>query len=411
MANSSSIVPSIIAGAIAGALVTLLLARTPAVLPRLTDVNQPSDQHLPAASLPPSADISSHERSIITAVQKAQPAVVSIVITKDVPIIERFYEDIPNPFFGPFGDFFSPFQFRVPSLREQGTQRQEIGGGSGFLISADGMIVTNRHVVDQQGAQYTVFLNDGTKYDAQVVARDPVNDIAILRIQTNNLPFLEFTDSDRLQVGQTVIAIGTALGEFRNTVSVGVISGLSRSIIAGNNLGQSEQLEEVIQTDAAINPGNSGGPLLDLTGKVVGVNVAVALGSENIGFALPANLASSIVESVEQTGKISRPYIGVRYIPITAAIQEANNLSVDYGVLVSPGQSSAELAVMPGSPADKAGIEDGNIILEFDGQRLDANTSLASLVRQKQVGETVRLKVLSQGQERDILLTLDEFPQ
>jgi serine protease Do len=336
------------------------------------------------------------------------------VITKDVPILERYFDEAPGggPFDDFFGnDFFSPFQFRTPQLRQRGTEKREIGGGSGFLVTADGMVITNRHVVSQTDVEYTVFTNDGTKYAAQVLARDPVNDIAVLDIDGQDLPFLEFGNSDNLQVGQTVIAIGNALSEFRNTVSVGVISGLSRSIRAGNGLGQSEQLEEVIQTDAAINPGNSGGPLLDLQGQVIGVNVAVALGSENIGFALPAGLVTSVVESVKESGTIVRPYLGVRYIPVTPALKERNLLSVDFGVLVTRGETPQDLAVIPGSPADKAGLKEGDIILEADGTRLDENTSLAAFVRKKQVGDVVTLKVLQQGQEKTVDVTLEAMPQ
>lgn len=400
---AQSFVSSLIAGAIAGSIATIMILQSPIATERLRTNQTTSTQ-----SLPPSADVSAHERAVIQTVQAAQPAVVSIIVTKDVPIVEQYFEEVPGFFNNPFG---SPFNFQIPRLRERGTQEQQIGGGSGFLISSDGMIVTNRHVVNDEEAAYTVFLNDGNKYDAEVVAIDPTNDVAIVKIEGNNFPFLEFANSEQLQVGQTVIAIGNALGEFQNTVSTGVVSGLARSIIAGNELGQAEQLDEVIQTDAAINPGNSGGPLLDLTGKVVGVNVAVALGSENIGFALPSNVVKAASDSVKETGRIIRPYIGVRYIPINAEIQQTNNLSVDYGVLVVRGENAEQLAVVPGSPANKAGIVEGDIILEMDGQRITEETSLAQMLRDKKVGDQVRLKVLSAGQEKEVTVTLEDYPQ
>lgn len=411
MSQNPSIIPSVFAGALAGAVVTAVILQSPNLRTRLTN-DAPRNQGQ-QTDLPPAAQATSHEEAIVRTVQNAQDSVVSIVITKDVPIIERFYQDVPGNFFNPFGDFFgaSPFGFRIPQERQNGTERREIGGGSGFVITADGMIVTNRHVVSDTEADYTVFLTDGTKHDAEVIARDPVNDIALLKINASGLSHLEFADSDELLVGQTVIAIGNALGEFKNTVSTGVVSGLSRSITAGSVGGQPEQLDEVIQTDAAINPGNSGGPLLDLTGKVIGVNVAVALGSENIGFALPANIVKSVVESVQETGRISRPYLGVRYTQVTPALQEANNLPVDYGVLVIRGEDQNELAVQPGSPANKAGIQEGDIILEIDGQRLNEERSLASTIRNKQVGEQVELKVLSRGEEKTVQVTLEEFPE
>lgn len=357
-------------------------------------------------------DVLSEESRIIEVVEKASPAVISIVITKDVPIIEQYYQEF-NPFGDDFfNDFFGDgFLFRIPQQRQKGTEKREIGGGSGFFISADGYIVTNRHVVDDENAQYTVLTNDGKKFDAKILAKDPTLDVAILKVEGNNFPYLSFGDSDRLKPGQTVIAIGNALGEFRNSVSVGVISGLSRSVVAGDISGKSEQLEGVIQTDAAINLGNSGGPLLDLTGKVIGVNVAMSRGAENIGFALTSNTVKSIADSVRQYGEIVRPYLGVRYIQITEALQKKNNLPVNYGALVIRGETPQELAVIPGSPADKAGIVENDIILEIDGVKLEQGKSLAVIIRQKGIGQTVKLKILHKGVEKEIEVKLEKAPK
>jgi serine protease Do len=364
--------------------------------------------------------IQDYESALIETVEKTNPAVVSIVVTKDVPIIERFYEESPsspldlfdNFFNSPFGsNSLGPFQFQVPQYRQNGTEKREVGGGSGFIISADGMVITNRHVVSEDDVEYTVLTNDGSKYDAQVLARDPVYDLAVLKIEGSDLPYLEFGDSSQLKVGQTVIVIGNALAEFRNTVSVGVVSGLSRSIVAGNNAGQSEQLDEVIQTDAAINPGNSGGPLVNLQGQVVGVNVAVALNSENIGFSLPSNLAKVVVDSVKESGKIVRPYLGVRYVAITPAIKNNNNLSVDYGALVLRGENIEDLAVVPGSPADKAGIEENDIVLEIDGVKLQDGKTLAGEIRKKGVGQSITVKLLHKGEEKEVGVVLEEMPE
>lgn len=345
------------------------------------------------------------ESYVVDAVKKANPAVVSIIITKDVPKYETYYDN-QNPFSDIFGDIFN-----IPQQRQNGTEKKEVGGGSGFLVTSNGLIVTNRHVVDDKTAEYTVFTNDGKKHDAKVVARDSVLDIAIIKIDGSDYTSLEFGDSDRLQVGQSVIAIGNALGEFKNTVSVGVVSGLSRSVTAGDGTGQSEFLDKVIQTDAAINPGNSGGPLLNLSGKVIGVNVAVAQGSQSIGFALPINSIKSVVESVKTTGKIVRPYIGIRYVAITPELKEKNNLSVDYGILVSKGATSSDLAVIPGSPANKAGIVENDIVLELDGKKLDEDQDFAQLIRQKQVGDTVTLKILSKGNEKTVQVKLETAPE
>jgi len=352
------------------------------------------------------------ESQIVDIVEKVNPAVVSIVITKDVPIIERYYENF-NPFGDDFfNDFFgNGFGFRIPRYREKGTEKKEVGGGSGFFVSSDGYVVTNRHVVDDSEADYTVLTNDGTKYEAEVLAKDSVLDVAVLKVKGKGFPYLEFGDSDLLKPGQTVIAIGNALGEFRNSVSVGVVSGLSRSIVAGDLSGRSELLEGVIQTDAAINPGNSGGPLLDLTGHVIGINVAVQRGAENIGFALPSNTVKSIVDSVKQYGEIVKPYLGVRYIQITKTLKEKNHLPVDYGALIVRGETPEDLAVIPGSPADKAGLVENDIILEVDGVKLDGKKSLALLIRQKKIGDEIWLKVLSKGKEKQVKVILEKAPK
>lgn len=351
------------------------------------------------------------EDLVVEAVKKAQPAVVSVIITKDVPVLEEYYEDL---FSSPFDDFMgqNPFSFRVPRYRDNGaTEKKQVGGGSGFIVSEDGYIVTNKHVADDEEAEYTVFLNDGAEHIAKVLARDPLNDVAILKIEASGLPYLAFGDSDTLQSGQTVIAIGNPLLEFENSVAVGVVSGLGRSIVAGDRFGQfSEQLENVIQTDAGINPGNSGGPLLNLKGDVIGVNVAVA-SAENIAFSLPSNLVKKVYESVKEHGKIVRAFLGVRYVAINEKLKEANNLSVDYGMLVARGENPEDLAVIPGSPADKAGLVENDIILEIDGEKLDEGASLARIISEKEVGQTVKLKILSKGKEKEVSVKLEELPK
>jgi len=348
------------------------------------------------------------ESVVVDTVKKANPAVVAITVSKNVPVYERYLERMPSPFGDFFGDdFFGGFT--IPQLRQKGTELREVGGGSGFLVSADGYIVTNRHVVSDEKAEYTVFTNDGKKHEAKVIARDPALDLAVIKISGSGFHHLSFGDSDKLEIGQTVIAIGNALAEFRNTVSVGVVSGLSRSITASDRRGGVEALDQLIQTDAGINPGNSGGPLINLSGEVVGVNVAVADGAENIGFALSVNSVKSIVESVKTTGKIVRPYLGVRYIEINEEIKEKNKLSVDYGVLVQRGVEVSDLAVIPGSPADKAGIVENDIILEIDGIKLTSDQSLAAIIRTKKVGDVVKLKINHKGQEKTVTAKLEEM--
>jgi serine protease Do len=347
------------------------------------------------------AVVDTRNDQVVSTIEAVNDAVVSVVITKDVPVYERYYEEYDPWGFGGFS---------VPRVRENGTEEREIGGGSGFIVSNDGTIVTNRHVVEDLDANYSVLLNDGTSYDVEVLARDPQLDIAILRIAEpveSALTFVSFGDSQGLKLGETVIAIGNALAEFRNSVSVGVVSGLARSITASDGYGRSEQLDQVIQTDAAINPGNSGGPLLDLNGEVVGVNVATSRGADNIGFALPAHLVKGVVDSVREYGEIVRPYLGVRYTMIDARIAEANDLPVNYGALVIRGESYEQLAVVPGSPADKAGITENTIILSIDGEEL-RERDLATVLRSKSVGDRVELRILEDGQERTVTVVLEK---
>lgn len=358
-----------------------------------------------AQLITPPKTVMDYEATIISVVKNSFPAVVSIVGTKDLPLLEKYY-------INPFGDdeFFKQFfgdEFNIPQYRQKGTQKQEISSGSGFIVSADGLIITNKHVVDEPGAEYTVVTTSGEKIPATIIAKDPVQDLAILKINKNNLPYLKLGSSNNLEIGQTVIAIGNALGEFRNTVSVGVISGLSRSINATNG-NVSERLEGVIQTDAAINRGNSGGPLLNLRGEVIGINVAMASSAQNIGFSLPVNLAKKILNDIKTKGRIVYPFLGVRYIIINKTIQERNNLPVDYGALIVRGSDPSELAVVPGSPADKAGIVENDIILEFDGIKITEENSLAKLVQNKNVGDTVTLKILSKGIEKTVKVILEE---
>ena len=330
--------------------------------------------------------------SVADVVKKVNPAVVSIVIYQEVPKYETFTSQ------NPFGDLLPGFFFNIPQYRQNGTERKQVGGGSGFFVSRDGLIVTNRHVVDNDNAEYEVLTSDGKKYKASVVAKDSVLDIALIKISGNNFSFLSLGDSDKLEIGQSVVAIGNALAEFNNSVSVGIVSGLSRSITAGDSRGRTEFLDQVIQTDAAINPGNSGGPLINMQGEVIGVNVAVAQGSQNIGFALPINNIKTVISSVKDTGKILRPYLGIRYVPINEELQKANNLSVNYGILVQG--NGQNLAVLPNSPASKVGLVANDIILEIDGIKLDSKNNFASIIRNKKVGQVITLKVLSNDVEK-----------
>ena len=343
---------------------------------------------------------------IVDIVARASDAVVSVVITKDVPILEQYYERY-DPFggWGPFGGF------EVPRVRQLGTEEQEVGGGTGFFVSDDGLLVTNRHVVSDEEARYSIVTNDGESFEAEVLVRDPQMDIAVLRIAdipNDAYEHLSFGDSDALMPGQSVVAIGNALAEFRNSVSVGVISGLARSITAGDRYGgATELLEGVIQTDTAINPGNSGGPLLDITGAVIGVNVAIAGGAENIAFSIPSNVVSGIVTSVAEYGEIRRPYLGVRYIELNERIQENNELAVGYGAWLKGGVEGP--AILKDSPAQQAGLQENDVIIALDDVSLD-DASLAALVRRYDINDTVTVEYYRGAERRSVDIVLQSAP-
>ena len=333
-------------------------------------------------------------------VKEASPAVVSIIVSKLVPVLEQGY-------YNPFGEN-SPFDIRIPILREKGKELKEVGGGSGFIISPDGLIVTNKHVVSDEEAEYTVFTNDGQKYPAEVLARDPIQDVAILKISASGLSIVKLGDSDNLEIGQSVIAIGNALGEFRNTVSAGIISGLLRTITASGG-GISEQLDQLIQTDAAINPGNSGGPLLNLYGEVIGINTAVAQDAQSIGFAIPINKIRKDIVDVEQSGRIIYPLLGVRYVLITRAVAESRKLPVDYGALINRGDNFNEPAVVPNSAADKAGIKEGDIVLELNSIKINEDNPLSELILKHKPGDKISLKILRDKKEMIVNVLLEEM--
>ncbi len=345
------------------------------------------------------------DQSLVDIIDRVSPSVVSVVATKDVPVVRQFGGS-------PFSLFFQdPFQIGEGS--GDGTERRQVGSGTGFFVDESGLIVTNRHVVSDEDADYTVLLDGGQEYEAIVLARDPIQDIAVLRVRSEEgkmFPSLEFGDSDMLRVGKTVVAIGNSLGEFSNSVSRGIVSGLGRSVTAGTGYGDPETLSDIIQTDAAINPGNSGGPLLDLSGKVIGINVAVAQGAENIGFAIPANQVRRVVDDIRETGKISVPFLGLRYAMIDEAVQKENALPYPYGAIVVRGNLATDLAVVPGSPADKAEIVENDIVLEIDGTKIDTDHPLGNILSRYRAGDEVELRIWHKGEEKSVSVTLEERP-
>ena len=333
---------------------------------------------------------------IINIVKKACPAVITIVVSKDLPKIEGFY-------MFPYGGQ----SIVVPQMGKE-RKKTKIGGGSGFTISSDGYVITSQHVVADPKAEYTVILEPNKKYPVKVLARDPINDIALLKIEGKNLPYLDLGDSDKVELGQSVIAIGNALGEFHDTVSTGVISGLSRSITAFSGFNrQAEQLRGLIQTDAAINPGNSGGPLVDMEGKVIGINTAMVAMAQNIGFAIPVNYAKKDLEEVKKYGKIRRPFLGVRYILLSKEMAEKNKLPVNYGALIVR-ENLGESAVLQGSAADKAGLKEFDIILECNKEKITSKNPLSHILQKFQIKEEIELKILRTSKEKLIKVRLEE---
>jgi len=356
--------------------------------------------------------VDQYEQDVVNAVKAASPAVVSITISEDVPVVENCpynpFQDLPPEFQQFFGGDGGSSGMTEPCDTGQ-TQLQAVGGGSGFIISSDGLILTNKHVVSDTGASYSVLTNDGKTYTAKVLARDPNQDLAVLKIDATGLPTVTLGDSDSLELGQTAIAIGNALGQFSNTVSAGVISGLERTVTASSpDTGAEETITGVIQTDAAINPGNSGGPLLNLRGQVIGIDTAIASDAQNIGFAIPIDQAKSVISSVEATGQIQAPYLGVRYITVTQAMATQQDLPISYGALVRGDDSGP--AVQPGSPAAQAGIQAEDIIESVNGQSLENGADLGDLIDQFNVGQTITLVVNRAGKEITLTVTLAARP-
>lgn len=321
------------------------------------------------------------EENVITeVVERVSPSVVTVGISQT-----RRAGDIFD--FNPF-DPFSP-QGRGTTIE------QDIG--SGFIISGDGLVVTNKHVVSVPNAKYRVITADDKSYDIVKIYRDPDSDLAIVKIDATGLTPIEMGDSDNIKVGQMAIAIGTALGEFRNTVTVGVISGVGRGITAGDPFASSaERLDNVIQTDAAINPGNSGGPLLNSAGQVIGVNTAVSAEGQSIGFALPINTVKEAVNNFNTTGQFNRPFVGVEYRMISRQVAVLNEIP----------EGAYVMNIVEGSPAERAGIQPDDIITRINGDKVTTANDLARIVGKKKVGDIVSCTVWREGEERTFTVTL-----
>lgn len=352
----------------------------------------------------------SYEENVIETVEKVMPAVVSIMVGKRY---EEILRKRPYELMMPHGDHLD-FPLSEEELPHTPGGKIRIGGGSGFIADQSGLILTNKHVLHDPHAEFIVITATEDVYPAKVLARDPLNDVAILKIDSvaaseNKLTSLPLGNSDKIRLGQTVLAVGTALGEFQNTVSAGIVSGLSRFITAITDMeGHSERLHGLIQTDAAINPGNSGGPLVNLNGEAIGINAAVVFGAQNIGFAIPINKAKRDLEELKKYGRIRRPFLGIRYIILNPALKRRFNLSVDQGAFVIREGMPGRHAVIPGSAAAKAGIKEMDIILEFNRVPINEKNGLDEILDNLPIGISVPVKILRNGKEKELSVKLEE---
>ncbi|KKQ83719.1 MAG: HtrA2 peptidase [Candidatus Daviesbacteria bacterium GW2011_GWC2_40_12] len=363
--NLSGIVAAVVLGLLVA--VVLYQAQIRGLIPGL-NIQLPKNLNLETRTLV------SEENAVISAVEKTASSVVAIGATQRV--------------FDPFDPFSAPRNLNSTI-------------GTGFVVSDKGIIVTNRHVVSDSAARYTVVTMDGKKFEIKKIYRDPILDLAVVQIEGEKMQALEFGDSSKIKVGQTVIAIGNALGRFTNTVTTGVVSGMGRRVVAGDPFsGSSESLDDLIQTDAAINPGNSGGPLLNSAGQVIAVNVATTEGAQNIGFAIPINSVRKIVDEFIQKGSVSRPFLGINY----------RFISKDVAIMNEVPQGAYIQEVIERSSAQIAGIAAGDIITKIDGQAVDSETKISEIIRNKKIGDTLILTVWRDRNERNVTATLQELP-
>lgn len=328
----------------------------------------------------------SESNKTIRAVKTATPSVVAVLMSKELSKVKKeIGADIARYL-----------------VDEKGMVK--IGGCSGFFVSSDGYILTNRHIVEDEEASYTVVWQNKT-YSCKILVRDKITDIALLKIDGDNFPYLKFANSSQLKLGQTVIAIGNALGEFQNTVSRGIISGLSRDI--KTEIGKDiQEFFGLIQTDAAINPGNSGGPLINLSGKVIGICTAVVLGVENIGFAIPVNQAKSILEDVKKYGKLCRPSLGVRYFLIDKEMQKLHQFPFDYGAFIIYETIPGRGGIISEGAAEKVGLKEGDIILEINNKKITKQSNLSRILAQYKIGNVIVVVYWSKGEKKEIEVKL-----
>lgn len=339
---------------------------------------------------------------ITRVIKKVMPAVVSIVISKKLEDVKK---EMPKVIPGSAPGQTPP---TIPDEMVDAHGMVRVGGGSGFVVQQNGVILTNKHVVSEPGGEYTVVLNDNRKFPAVVLARDPIEDVAILKINAEGLPAVALGDSSKIELGQEIVAIGNALGLFRNTVSSGIVSGLARSIRAAPDPAKPVQdMRGLIQIDAAINPGNSGGPLVNMKGQAIGINAAIVYGAQNLSFALPISAAERDLHDLKMHGRIRRPLLGLRYLIVDENLQSKMKLAADHGALVSSHGPQRD-AIVPGSPADKAGIRDGDLIIACNDEALTEQKTIQDFLETAEVDDVLRLKIVRGTKTMEVEVKLAE---
>lgn len=341
-----------------------------------------------------------YEEKIVSAIEKALPGVVSIVVSKNVEAVE---EEISK-----MG--LDPRQFYAKMQNEAEDGQIAVSGGSGFVVDVSGIILTNKHVVADKDASYKAIIGK-EKYEIEILAKDPLSDIAMLKLINfpKNLSIIKIGSSKNIKLGTAVVAIGNALGEFSNTVSTGIVSGLSRFLTAVTDFeGHQERLRGLIQTDAAINPGNSGGPLINLDGEAIGINSAIVFGAQNIGFAIPIDRAKRDLDQLKKFGRIQTPFLGIRYILLNKAIANQFGSPSDYGALIIKEGLPHDHAIMPGSSASKAGLKEHDIILTANGKKITEKETLEDILEDCKIGEELALEVQRIGKILNFKVKLEE---
>ncbi len=341
---------------------------------------------------------------IALTVKDIKESVISIIATQELVVIKRDPYNSYNP--------YQSYDYLEPRRYKYEEKEVDMGGGSGFIYSDDGYILTNKHVVFDQKLDYTVVLYDGTELPAKIVALDPYNDVAMVKVvvpKDKKLKPVILGDSDKMQVGQRIIAIGNALSQFKNTVTTGIISARERSIMTSGSSGNQEEIENLLQTDAAINPGNSGGPLLNINGEVIGMNTAIANDAAGIGFAIPGNDLRNFARVVKKYGSFKPPYLGIRYFFISDEMAQKSNGKATQGIWVTSFNSLRRLsAVEKGSPADIAGIKENDIIVEIDSQKIVTKNTIRDIIIEKDLDgkQEISVKIWRNGKTKNLILKM-----